>query len=501
MRRLLPLLLVLPLIACAAHPDRQTLVMIIESSPSNLDPRIGTDAASERIGSLIFDSLVHRDEHFNLQPALAERWEIPDPQTYVFHLRAGVRFHDGRPLTSRDVKWTFDSLLKGTIISARAGAYRLVDSVEARDDATVVFHLKEPFAPLPWNLSNGAMGIVPYGSGKDFNQSLVGSGPFKFVHAELDKEVVLVRNDDYWGDKPKLSRVRFTVVPDTTTRALELDKGSADIAINSLPADMVATIETQKKLVVEQKPGTTLAYLAFNLRDPVLRDVRVRRALAYAIDRRPMIEYLWRGLARPADSILPPQHWAYDGEVARYAYDPAKARALLDAAGYPAIKGVRFHLTMKTSTEESTRLMAAVLQQQLGAVGIALDIRTFEFATFYSDVQKGSFQLFSLRWIGGNEDPDIFEYVFYSTSTPPKRANRGYYSNPRADALIDAGRRELDQGKRKVIYAELQRILADDLPYVNLWYLDNVAVHSARVTNVQVNPSGNYDFLRQVELR
>jgi peptide/nickel transport system substrate-binding protein len=501
MRRLLPLLLVLPLIACATHPDRQTLVMIIESSPSNLDPRIGTDAASERIGSLIFDSLVHRDEHFNLQPALAERWEIPDPQTYIFHLRAGVRFHDGRPLTSRDVKWTFDSLLKGTIISARAGAYRLVDSVEARDDATVIFHLKEPFAPLLWNLSNGAMGIVPYGSGKEFNQSLVGSGPFKFVHAELDKEVVLVRNDDYWGDKPKLSRVRFTVVPDTTTRALELDKGSADIAINSLPADMVATIETQKKLVVEQKPGTTLAYLAFNLRDPVLRDVRVRRALAYAIDRRPMIEYLWRGLARPADSILPPQHWAYDGDVTRYAYDPAKARALLDAAGYAAVKGVRFHLTMKTSTEESTRLMAAVLQQQLGAVGIALDIRTFEFATFYSDVQKGSFQLFSLRWIGGNEDPDIFEYVFYSTSTPPKRANRGYYSNPRADALIDAGRRELDQGKRKVIYAELQRILADDLPYVNLWYLDNVAVHSARVTNVQVNPSGNYEFLRQVELR
>src|SRR4051812_42759712 len=367
MRRLWPLLLLLPLLACSAKPDRQTLVMIIESSPSNLDPRIGTDAASERIGSLIFDSLVQRDEHFNLRPALAERWEIPDPKTYIFHLRAGVRFHDGRPLTSRDVKWTFDSLLKGTIISARAGAYRLVDSVEARDDATVIFHLKEPFAPLLWNLSNGAMGIVPYGSGKEFNQSLVGSGPFKFLHAELDKEVVLVRNDDYWGDKPKLSRVRFTVVPDTTTRALELDKGSADIAINSLPADMVATIETQKKLVVEQKPGTTLAYLAFNLRDPVLRDVRVRRALAYAIDRGPMIEYLWRGLALPADSLLPPQHWAYDGDVARYAYDPAKARALLDAAGYPAVKGARFHLTMKTSTEESTRLMAAVLQQQLGA--------------------------------------------------------------------------------------------------------------------------------------
>ncbi|MDP9269266.1 MAG: ABC transporter substrate-binding protein [Acidobacteriota bacterium] len=501
MRRLLPLLLLLPLLACTAKPERQTLVMIIEASPANLDPRIGTDAASERIGSLIFDSLVQRDEHFNLRPALAERWEIPDPRTYIFHLRGGVRFHDGRPLTSRDVKWTFDSLLKGTVISARAGAYRLVDSVEATDDATVVFHLKEPYAPLLWNVSNGAMGIVPYGSGKDFNQSLVGSGPFKFVSAELDEEVVLARNDDYWGAKPKIPRLRFTVIPDSTTRALELDKGSADIAINSLTADTVATIERQKKLTVEQTAGTTLAYLAFNLRDPVLRDVRVRRALAYAIDRRPMIEYLWRGLARPANSVLPPQHWAYDGDVTRYDYDPAKARALLDEAGYKRVKSVRFHLTMKTSTEESTRLMAAVLQQQLREVGIALDIRTFEFATFYSDVQKGSFQLFSLRWIGGNEDPDIFEYVFYSTSTPPKRANRGYYVNSRADALIDAGRRELDQEKRKAIYAELQKILADDLPYINLWYLDNVAVHTARVTNVQVNPSGNYEFLRRAELR
>ncbi|MBI2677480.1 MAG: ABC transporter substrate-binding protein [Candidatus Koribacter versatilis] len=501
MRRLVPLLVLLPLLACAARSDRQALVMIIESSPSNLDPRIGTDAASERIGSLIFDSLVQRDEHFNLQPALAERWDILDPRTYIFHLRRGVRFHDGRPLTSRDVKWTFDSLLKGTVVSARAGAYRLVESIDAPDDATVIFHLKEPFAPLLWNVSNGAMGIVPYGSGKDFNQSLIGSGPFKFAHAELDKEVVLVRNEEYWGEKPKLARIRFAVVPDTTTRALELDKGSADIAINSLPADMVATMAKQKRLIVEKRSGTTLAYLAFNLRDPVLRDVRVRRALAYAIDRRPMIEYLWRGLARPADSILPPQHWAYDGDVQRYEYEPAKARALLDAAGYRVTNGVRFHLTMKTSTEESTRLMAAVLQQQLRAVGVALDIRTFEFATFYSDVQKGSFQLFSLRWIGGNEDPDIFEYVFHSTSTPPKRANRGYYSNPRVDALVDAGRRELDREKRKAIYFELQKILADDLPYINLWYLDNVAVHSSRIINIQVNPSGNYEFLRRAELR
>jgi len=502
MRNLLPLVLLLPLLACARKPEGDTLVMIIESSPANLDPRIGTDAASERISTLLFDSLVRRDEHFNMQPALAQRWEIPDPLTYIFHLRRDVKFHDGRPLTARDVKWTFDSLLNGGIVSPRAGAYRLVAAVEAPDEATIIFRLKEPFAPLLWNLSNGSMGIVPYGSGKDFNQKLIGSGPFRFVRAELDKEVVIERNDAYWGGAPRLRRVRFAVVPDTTTRALELDKGSADVAINALTADMVKTIERQGKLTVTAQPGTTLAYLAFNLRDPILRDVRVRRALAHAIDRRPLIEYLWRGLARPADSVLPPQHWAYNGNVPKYDHDPAKARALLDGAGYTAgPDGVRFRLTMKTSTEESTRLMAAVLQQQLRGVGIALDIRTFEFATFYSDVTKGSFQLFSLRWIGGNEDPDIFEYIFHSASTPPRRANRGYYSNPRADALIEAGRRELDQASRKRIYAELQQVLAEDLPYIDLWYFDNVAVHSPRVAHIRLNPSGNYEFLRQAELR
>src|SRR5581483_7163860 len=222
--------------------------------------------------------------------------------------------------------------------------------------------------------------------------------------------------------------------------------------------------------------------------------------LAYAIDRRPIIHYLWRDMARPAASVLPPQHWAYDANVETYNYDPGRARRILDDAGYPAKNGVRFHLVMKTSTEESTRLLAVVLQQQLRDVGIVLDIRTFEFATFYSDVQKGAFQLFSLRWVGGNEDPDIFEHIFYSTSTPPRRANRGYYSNPKVDQLIDEARRTIDQQRRKELYGQVQEIVARDLPYINLWYFDNVVVHTARVRNIEISPSGNYEFLQKAEL-
>jgi len=487
-------------VSCSSKPDPNTLVMIIESSPTNLDPRVGLDAQSERIDDLIFDDLLTRDSHLNVQPGLADRWEIPDPRTYVFHLHQGVKFHDGRPLTARDVKWTFDSLLQSKIRSTKSAVYRFVDRIDATDDYTVTFHLKEPFATLLWNLSDGAIGIVPYGSGDEISRQPIGSGPFRFVSAEQDKEVVIARNDDYWGTKAKIPRVRFIVVPDTTTRALELRKGSADIAINALTADMVLTLERDPNLAVLHAPGTVLAYMAFNLRDPILKDARVRQALAYAIDRRPMLEYLQRGFARPAKSILPPESWAYNGDVPAYDHNPQRARQLLEQAGYPAVNGVRFHLTMKASTDESTRLMAAVLQQQLREVEIALDIRTFEFATFFSDVTHGLFQLYSLRWIGGNEDPDIFEYVFHSARFPPNGANRGYFADPRVDALIDQARRELDQNTRKQLYAEIQLALAEQVPYIDLWYFDNVLVHSRRVTNLTLNPSGNYDFLKTAEL-
>jgi peptide/nickel transport system substrate-binding protein len=264
---------------------------------------------------------------------------------------------------------------------------------------------------------------------------------------------------------------------------------------------MVLVLEKEPKLEVMRVPGTVLAYMAFNLRDPILKDPRVRQALAYAIDRNPLIHYLWRDFARPANSVLPPQSWAYNGEVSSYNFDPARAQQILDTAGYPAKDGVRFHLTMKTSTEESSRLMAAIFQQQLRDVGIVLDIRSFESATFFADVLRGEFQVYSLRWIGGNQDPDIFDFIFSSDRFPPKGANRGFYSNPRVDALINQARRELDQEKRKQLYAELQQILAQDVPYINLWYFDNVLVHSRRLQNLVLTPSGSYDFLRTVSLR
>jgi peptide/nickel transport system substrate-binding protein len=479
------------------HPSAQTVTMVIESSPTSLDPRIGVDVQSEHITSLIFDSLVHKNAHFNLDPWLATSWETPDPLTYRFHLRTDVHFHNGKPLTATDVKYTLDSMRDGTVITAKAGALAHIDHVDAPDGATVVIHLKQPDAALLWNLSDGAIGIIPAGSGRDFAFHPIGSGPFRFVSQLQDDEVIIERNESSWQPRPAIARIRFAVVPDAITRALELEKGSADVCINCLTADMVSALAKRPNLEVESGPGTNLNYISFNTQDSVLRDLRVRQAIAYAMNRPLIISSLWRNRAQLAESLLPPQHWAWTGDVRQYPYDPAKANALLDAGGWKrANDGVRFHLTMKTSTDETSRLLAMILQQQLRDIGIALEVRSFEFATFYSDISKGAFQMYTLRWLGGNEDPDIFGYAYDSHRFPPRGANRGRYVNAVLDGLIKEAAMSSDQALRRADYVKVQQILAAELPSINLWYLDAVLVHTRRLQNIQISSSGNFDFLR-----
>ncbi len=239
-----------------------SVVMIIESSPNNLDLRVGTDAQSERVGGQIFDALVKKDEHYELQPWLATSWERPDALTWVFHLRDGVRFHDGRPLEAEDVASTIRSLIDGSLITAKGGSFAAVETAEARDRLTVVVHMKRPDAGLLFNMSDGLFGVVPRESGKDFGLHPIGSGPFKFVSAVQDKEVIVERNHDYWADQvnrmppvaagaQRIERIRFQVVPDTITSALELKKGSADLASNVVTLDMVHTLEAEPNLKVE----------------------------------------------------------------------------------------------------------------------------------------------------------------------------------------------------------------------------------------------------------
>jgi peptide/nickel transport system substrate-binding protein len=293
------------------------------------------------------------------------------------------------------------------------------------------------------------------------------------------------------------------VVPDTITSALELQKGSADLASNVVTLDMVHELESRPSLQVESGVGSLVVYVTFNVTDFVLKDRRVRQAVACAIDRQPIVDAIWRGQARLADTLLPVEHWAAatDAELAQYPHDVARAQRLLEEAGFPAGKdGVRLRLTLKTSTDETTRLMAAVLQQQLRAAGIQLEIRSAEFGTFYADVTKGAFQMYALRWIGSNEDPDIFRYAYGSGSFPPKGGNRGHYSNTKLDRLLAEASASSDRAMRKKDYVEVQQILAEDLPSIPLWYPNNEVIHTRRIVNVRPRASGNFDFLREAEV-
>ena len=491
--------------------DPSAVTMIIESSPNNLDLRQGTDAQSERVGGVIFDALVKKDEHYELQPWLATSWEQPDALTWVFHLRDGVRFHDGRPLEAEDVAYTIESLIDGSLVTAKGGSFANVERAEAKDRLTVVVHMKRPDAGLLFNVSDGLFGVVPRGSGKDFGLHPVGSGPFKFVSAVQDKEVIVERNDDYWAGAPtvpagsrRIERVRFEVVPDAITSALELKKGSADLASNVVTLDMVHTLESAPNLKVESGPSSAVVYVTFNVTDNLLKDKRVRQAVACAIDRQAIVDAIWRGQARLANTLLPVGHWAAatNDELAQYPHDVARAQSLLEEAGFPAGKdGVRLRLTMKTSTDETTRLMAAVLQQQLRAAGIRLEIRSAEFGTFYSDVTKGAFQIYALRWIGSNEDPDIFRYAYASGSFPPKGGNRGRYSNVRVDALLVEAAASSDRVVRKRDYVAVQQILAEELPGIPLWYPNNEVVHTRRVEGVRSRGAGTFDFLREASVK
>ena len=234
--------------------------------------------------------MVKKDEHYELQPWLAQSWEQPDAKTWVFHLRDGVRFHDGRPLEAADAAYTINSLIDGSLVTAKSGSFDQVDHAEATNRLTLTVHMHRPDAGLLFNVSDGLFGVVPRGSGKDFGLHPVGSGPFRFVSAVQDKEVTVERNHDYWASKMQsavtrpagardIDEVRFEVVPDAITSALELKKGAADIASNVVTLDMVHTLEQTPNLQVESAHGSPVVYVTFNVTDPVLKDRRVRQAM------------------------------------------------------------------------------------------------------------------------------------------------------------------------------------------------------------------------------
>ena len=500
--RLAPLALCVALAAACSGPQAATadgnyLTVVIRASPNNLDPRIGTDENSQRVAQLVFSRLMELSEDFRVVPGLAMRLDNPDPLTYVAHLRSGVKFHDGRELTSKDVVYTFGSFLDPDFISPRKGAYRQLESVKALDDYRVEFTLKEPFAAFPMQL---VLPVVPADSGDTLRTFPIGTGPYRFVRHQVDDQVVLSAFEGYFDGLPQNAGIVMKVIPDETMRGLELRKGTVDLVINDVPPDIVHQLE-KDGLQIAQAPGVDYNYIGFNMKDPVLSDRRVRHAIGYAVDRQAIVDYLRRGLATPAIGILAPMAWAFEPSVHQFSHDVARAKALLDEAGYRDPDGdgpePRLRLTLKTSTDEFFRLQATILQQDLRKVGIDLDVRSYEFATMYTDVLNGNFQMVTMQWVGVT-DPDILRRVFHSEQVPPLGFNRGYYNNPEVDRLIDLAGTSPSEEDRRKYYSQAQKIVAEDAPYISLWYKTHVAVAQPGITGLRLGPQADMLSLKDV---
>jgi peptide/nickel transport system substrate-binding protein len=470
----------------------------IETSPI-LDPRFATDAISQRIGELMFDPLVRLDSQGGFVGDLAESVERTSPTEIVFHLRHGVRFSDGRELTARDIKYTFDFVLDPANLAPKRGGLQPLSSIDVVDDYTIKMTTHTPYAPA---LEMAMLEIVPYGApsrGPNALDAPPGTGPFRLLSFERDDRVVMDRNPARAAAAENVRGIVFKVVPDPTVRALELAESVCDIAPNDIQAELLPYLRAQADLNVIEAPGTTYQYLIFNFADPRLRDLRIRRAIAYSIDREQIVKSYLRGTARLATGILSPENWAYDGDVTVYTYDLDRARHLLDEAGYPIrANGMRNLGFVYKTTPEGVR-MAEIIQAMLRRVGIELHIRNNEWATFYGDMARGNFDLASMQWVG-IRDPHHYYMTLDSKMAPTRGLNRGHYSNPEMDRLVEAGDVTIDRDARKKIYAQVQKLAADDLPYVSLWWQDNVVVMNRSIEGFQPYPNGSLLSLASLRL-
>ncbi|RMH03159.1 MAG: ABC transporter substrate-binding protein [Nitrospirae bacterium] len=483
---LLGFLFVLVSGACSDTPS-QAFRFGLASAPLNLDPRYATDATSARINRLLYRRLVDFDETFRPVPALAT-WKQVNPRHYRFFLNAGPgrTFHDGTRLTAYDVKATYESILDPTQASPLRGSLQVIDRIEARSDEIIDFYLTQPDPLFPRLLGVGILPRRLLVQRHPFHARPVGSGPFAFQAKPDDNRLQLVRVQDG-------RRFEFLRIPDPTVRALKLLAGEIDMVQNDLPPEIVSYLARTPALRIQRIPGTTFTYLGFNLRDPVTRHLALRQAIAYAIDREAIIASILGGAARLAHSILPPYHWAGHPALQGYRYDPEKARSLL--AGLD--KNVSRSLTYKTSSDPFRLRVATIIQDQLAKIGLHVEVRSYDWGTFYGDIKAGRFQLYSLSWVGV-KTPDIFSYAFHSRSIPPHGANRGRYHSPLADRLIEEAEAAQSLEEKQKLYRRLQEHLLATLPYVPLWYEDHVFVARKEIQGYVMAPDGNYDGLQQV---
>lgn len=507
--------------SCRRDRSGGPFVIALGDNMRTIDP-IGSpsvDAASERVRTLMFNSLVRKDEKFDYVGELAsEVRRSADDLSFTFVLRDGVKFHDGRAFTSADAKYTLDLVFRSTFAKSASfyegtGAARqsYIKSVEAPDPKTLIVTTIKPWTGLLSNLVPVA--IIPNGSYETQKDHPLGTGPFKFVSYDTSQQVVdLQANPDYWEGAPKIPTVRVRVISDTNALQAELRSARVDIAPlpTSLSPDAIKLLGSDQKLQVLQFTGSNLNLLTLNCSQPPLNNVKVRQALAHAIDRESMIRDLLLGQGKIAHSILPEESWAY-APGQKFEFDPAMAKKLLDEAGLrdpdgdgPQLRFAKPVVFKVSGSSVAGKNYAGVIQNYLKNVGVPVSIETAELNTLFDELRRGNFQIFYGQWVGGNQDPIFFKDLFATSEIPTEtRAsrNRSRYSNSELDPLIDQAINTFDHVKGKELYSRIQEIVARDAPVIPLWYQANIVIAQKNVGNIKVDASGDWGFIRNVTVQ
>lgn len=500
--RVLPWLFVLVL-SFGSALGQETFRIAIGVDPDTLDPQQSTTTTVDNIMDYVVEGLVTIDASGQTQPALATSWTTSDDGvTLDVELRQGVTFHDGTPLTSAEVVWTFERLLDPDVRNPRRGPIAAIESVEATGEHAVRFNLSEPAPYLVGALSMTTNVILPpsivdvEGNSYENVTHLVGTGPYRFVERALGENVVVERFDDYWGEVPHYEQVVFQVVPEATTRQSLVLAGQVDLAILPPTSDIPA-LEANPRTEVVLGPSNRTIFIAINNNDPALDDPRVRQALNYAVDKEAIIQGILFGAAEPMDAPMADSLFGYE-EVGMYPYDPEKARELLAEAG---IEEGELELDFMAPTGRYVQDFPAAqaIANFLREVGIDTQVRTMDWPTYVGTMleppEENTTQLHLLGWAPSYMDSAQQMEQFQSGQHPPNGLATSFYENPEVDALIDEAARELDPERRASLYGEAGTQIWEDAPWIFLWVQSFPMVHSAEVTNIGGFPNEKFDAI------
>ena len=479
---------------------------------STLIPLLATDSASHAVAGQIYNGLVKYDKNLNIVGDLAESFDIAkDGLTITFHLRHGVKWHDGVPFTSRDVLYTYKVTIDPKTPTAYAEDFKQVRNISVPDDHTVKVTYDKPFAPA---LASWSSGILPAHllEGQDITKSPlarkpVGTGPYRFKEWIAGQKIVLEFNPDYFEGRPYIDHYVYRIIPDTSTMYMELKAGAVD-TMTLTPvqyARQTTSREFTSRFNKYRYPSSGYVYMGYNLRHPLFGDKRIRQAITAAIDKDELIHGVLFGMGQKAVGPIIPGRWAYNPNVRDILYNPVHASELLAQAGWRKknsdgilVKdGKPFSFTILTNQGNQQRLLTAqIVQQRLKHVGIDVKIRIVEWATFLKEfVDKGRFEVVMLGW-STSPDPDMYD-VWHSSKTNPGELNFIGFKNNEVDRLLVEGRGTFDIEKRKKAYFRIQDILAEEQPYTFLYVPDALPVVSSRIRGVEPAPIGiGYNQIR-----